>query len=267
MRIGFSGCGNMGEAMLSGALKSGFAKYQDIYVYTNTPERMESLKDKYNINCSESNKTMAESSDVIVLAIKPNKYEAVIKDIKDSVKTGAIVISVTPAYKISTLEQLFNRTDVKIVRTMPNTPALVGQGITGISFSKNIDESDKQIVMDFMGSFGKTVLVEEELMGAIGSLSGSSPAFVYMFIEAMGQAGIELGIPAKTSYYIASQSVLGSAHLAMESESHLSQLRDNVCSAGGTTIKGVNELESSGFKGNVISAMKKSYERFKELEH
>lgn len=266
MKIGFVGCGNMGEAMLRGIIDSKFAYAKDINIHSNTEKTMQYLKDKYGVNICVSNSEVAKLSQLVILAVKPNLYEKVISEIKQDIPESAIVLGITPAYTISAMEELIGRKDVKIARAMPNTPCLVSEGMTGVAFSDDFSEADKEYVKKLFQSFGDIIEIEENLMGAIGSLSGSSPAFIYMLIEAMGEAGIEMGFKAQDAYRISAKSVLGSAKMVLNTDEHPAKLRDNVCSAGGTTIAGVNIFEQNGFKGNIIEAMKASLKRFKELE-
>ncbi|NLM06799.1 MAG: pyrroline-5-carboxylate reductase [Tissierellia bacterium] len=267
MKIGFAGCGNMGKAMLKGLLTKGFADKSEVFVHTERRESMDKIKSEFGVNIMDSNADAAKESDIIILAIKPDKYKEVIKEIKKEIKAGSILLGITPALTIATMEKHLDRKDVLVARAMPNTPAMVMVGMTGISFSKRFDDGNKKVLMDLFASMGEVIEIDEGLMGAIGSLSGASPAYTYMLIEAMGEMGIQLGFKAKDAYRISAMAVMGSAKMVLESGDHPAILRDNVCSPNGTTIAGVNELEANGFKGNIQEAMLKSLKRFKDLEH
>lgn len=266
MRIGFAGCGNMGKAMLKGLLTKGFAEKSDVFVHTERKESMDKIKSEFGVNIMDSNADVAKESDLLVLAIKPNKYKKVIKEVRKEMKASAILLGITPALKISTMEKYLDRKDVLVARAMPNTPAMVMAGMTGIAFPNKFDDEKKRVLMDLFASMGEVMEIDEDLMGAIGSMSGSSPAYIYMLIEAMGEMGIQFGFKAKDSYKIAAMAVMGSAKMVLEAGDHPAVLRDNVSSPHGTTIVGVNELEKSGFKGNIQEAMIKSLKRFKDLE-
>lgn len=266
MILGFIGCGNMGEAMLSGALSSGWIDSEKVIVHTKTPSRMEELKNKYDIRISKSNADVANEADFIILAVKPIVYESAISEIKDKIKDGAIVLGIAPAYSIAMLDKLIGNKNVKIARSIPNTPALVGKGIAGISFSSNMDITDKDLVFSFFNSFGEGIEIKEELMAAVGTLTGSGPAFVYMFVEAMAQAGIKLGVPTKDAYRFAAATVEGSAVMVSKTGKHPAKLRDEVCSPGGTTIEGVAVLEKSGMNGIVIDAIEASVNKFLRMQ-
>lgn len=266
MILGFIGCGNMGEAMLSGVLSSGWIDSEEVIVHTKTVSRMEKLKDKYGITTSESNADVAKEADFIILAVKPIVYESAITEIRDKIKDGAIVLGIAPAYSVAMLEKLIGNKQVKIARSIPNTPALVGKGIAGISFSGNMNNTDKDTVFSFFNSFGEGIEIREDLMAAVGTLTGSGPAFVYMFIEAMAQAGIKLGVPTTDAYRFAAATVEGSAAMVIKTEKHPAKLRDEVCSPGGTTIEGVAALEKSGLNGIVIDAVEASVTKFLRMQ-
>lgn len=265
-KIGFIGCGNMGEAMLAGALNAGWLTPSDIIVHTHTKERMSILKEKYDIEVVETNERIVQNAQMIILAVKPNLYEQVINEIKHVIHSRTILVAIAPAYSIDKVTQLTARDNVKVVRAMPNTPSMIGCGMAGVSFSSNFTDVDKSLVLGFFKSFGEAIEVKESIMPAVGSVSGSSPAFIYMMIEAMAQGAIQLGMQAKDAYLFAAKSVEGAAKMVEQTREHPSVLRDAVCSAGGTTIEGVVSLEQSGFKGALIEAMLKSSAKFKRME-
>ncbi len=264
-KLGFIGCGNMGEAMLAGALKGGFVSGQDVLVHTNTDKRLTELNQKYGIIQAKDNQDVAHNSKIIVFAVKPNLYNRVIEEIKEVVHEDSIIVVIAPSFSIDLVKKTFNK-NVKVARAMPNTPALVGCGVSGICFSDNMTENEKKEVMDFFNCFGIAIEVKEELMKAVGSVSGSSPAFIYMLIEAMADGAVLLGLSRKDAYQFAAKSVEGAARMVLETERHPGELKDAVCSPGGTTIEGVVELERNGFKGNIVQAMLKSAEKFKRME-
>ncbi|NLX61017.1 MAG: pyrroline-5-carboxylate reductase [Tissierellia bacterium] len=264
-KIGFIGCGNMGEAMLSGALNSGFVKSDDVVVHTRSRESLERLNKKYGIHMAKDNKDVAEKARIIVLAVKPNIYSQVIEEIMDKVNKDSIILAIAPSFSINVIKSMFNK-DIKVVRAMPNTPAMIGCGITGICFSDNMTAEEKKEILEFFLSLGETIEVKEELMKAVGSVSGSSPAFIYMLIEAMADAAVLLGMPRKDAYIFAAKAVEGAARMVVESGKHPGELKDAVCSPGGTTIEGVVKLEEKGFRSSIIEAMIKSAEKFHKME-
>lgn len=264
--LGFIGCGNMGRAMLAGALNAGLTTPERISVHTHTDAHQQKIAADYGVQALASNRDVAAESEIIVLAVKPNIYKDVILDVRDVLTAGQIVVAIAPAYSIRSIAALVDNDAVAIARAMPNTPAQIGQGMAGLCFSKNMSAEQQTAVTAFFESFGKVAIVREDTMHAVGSVSGSSPAFVYMVIEAMAEGAIKLGIPAKDAYTFAAQSVYGAAALVLESGEHPAVLRDAVCSAGGTTIAGVAALEKDGLKAALIDAMDASSEKFLAME-
>lgn len=258
MRIGFIGLGNMATAMIGGIVKKGIVKPEEILGSSRTKESLQKAVDAFGIRGMETNEKVAEEADVLVLSVKPQMYEAVIGEIRDAVKNDTIIISIAPGKTISWLSGLFGFSDEegKIVRCMPNTPALVGEGCTGVCFGQGINEREKETVMDILNSFGKAIEVAEHLMDAVGGVSGSSPAYVFLFIEAMADAAVADGMPRKQAYEFAAQAVYGSAKMVLETGMHPAELKDMVCSPGGTTIEAIRVLEEKGFRSAVIEAQK-----------
>ena len=265
-QLGFIGCGNMGRAMMSGALDKGWTTAERVVIHTHRKETMDTLATQYGVAVADSNRALAENADIIVLAVKPNVYADVLTDIREVLTEGKIVFAIAPAYSIASIAALVQNEGVRVARAMPNTPAQIGEGMAGLAFSDNMTGAERALVQSFFESFGKVAVVREDAMHAVGSVSGSSPAFVYMVIEGMAEGAIKLGIPAKDAYTFAAQSVLGAAALVLETGEHPAVLRDAVCSAGGTTIAGVAALEASGFKGAIMEAMDRSSEKFLAME-
>lgn len=265
-QLGFIGCGNMGRAMMSGALDKGWTTAERVVIHTHRKETMDTLAAQYGVAVADSNRALAENANIIVLAVKPNIYADVLADIREVLTEGQIILAIAPAYSIASIAALVQNEGVRVARAMPNTPAQIGEGMAGLAFSDNMTEAERALVQSFFESFGKVAVVREDAMHAVGSVSGSSPAFVYMVIEGMAEGAIKLGIPAKDAYTFAAQSVLGAAALVLETGEHPAVLRDAVCSAGGTTIAGVAALEASGFKGAIMEAMDRSSEKFLTME-
>ena len=265
-QLGFIGCGNMGRAMMSGALEKEWTTAERVVIHTHHKETMDTLAAQYGVAVADSNRALAENADIIVLAVKPNIYADVLADVREVLTEGQIVLAIAPAYSITSIAALVQNEGVRVARAMPNTPAQIGKGMAGLAFSDNMTGAERALVQSFFESFGKVAVVREDAMHAVGSVSGSSPAFVYMVIEGMAEGAIKLGIPAKDAYTFAAQSVLGAAALVLETGEHPAVLRDAVCSAGGTTIAGVAALEASGFKGAIMEAMDRSSEKFLAME-
>jgi len=256
MKVGFIGVGNMGYAMLKGAL----TVFNDTMVYTDiNKKRLEEVKVKLGIDYVLTNQEVVNQSDIIVLAIKPQYMSEVL--IKLQIDTPKILISIAPGITIEHVNALLGG-NPKIVRAMPNTPALVGEGMSGICFGDmNFSEKDKEEVIKLFDSFGKSVVLPENLMDVVVPISGSSPAYVFMFIEAMADAGVLKGLSRDIAYKMAAQSVLGAAKMVLETGKHPAILKDAVCSPGGTTIEAVRVLEEKGLRSSVIEAMNACYEK------
>lgn len=261
-KLGFIGLGNMGKAMLSGALKNKYVKNTEVIFRKN--RNPEEIVEKYKVTSGKDNIEIAEKSKIIVLAVKPNIYAEIIEEIKDSVSENTIIMNITPSFSIKEIQNLFGK-NIKVARAMPNTPAMVNAGITGLCFSDNMTDSDKEDIINFTNSFGETVIIKEDLMGGLSAISGSGPAYIYMLIEAMADAGVKEGISRKDSYKLAAKTVEGAAKMVLETGIHPGELKDNVCSPGGTTIAGVIELENNGFRSSIIKGIGKTVDRFKEM--
>ena len=257
--FGFIGMGNMGSAMLKGA-SNVFSK-EDIVFSEANKEKMHSFSKEIGVECVESNAQCVEASKYVILAVKPQYMQEVLDEIKDRLTSEQVVISIAAGKTLAYFAE--NLPDyVRVIRAMPNTPALVNEGMTGICYDHD-KFSDEEIatVNKFFNSFGKVVTVDENMMDAVVCASGSSPAYVYMFIEALADSVVKYGIRRDMAYELVAQTVLGSAKMVLETKEHPGLLKDKVCSPGGTTIAGVAALEECGFRNAVIKATDKCYEK------
>lgn len=264
MKIGFIGLGNMADAIIGGMLKKGIVKASDIIGSAKTETTLNRMAEKYDIGVTNDNAEAAKEADVLILAVKPQFLEEVIGNIKGVIREETLIISVAAGKSIAWIEEAFGR-KIKLVRCMPNTPALVGEGCTGVCVNSRVSEEDKDFSLKLMQSFGKAFLISENLIDTVGAVSGSSPAFVFMFIEAMADAGVAAGMTRTQAYEFAAQAVAGSAKLMLESGKHPGELKDMVCSPGGTTIQGVKVLEEKGMRGAVMAALAACIEKSKKL--
>lgn len=253
MKIGFIGCGNMASGMIRGILASGRAKKADLSASDRSEEAKKRIRDEFGIACA-SNEEIAAGSDLLVLAVKPQVYEAVIPQIRSLVKDTTILVSIAPGKSLSWLREQFGR-ELKIVRVMPNTPALVQEGMSALSPNALVSEEELDLVLSLFRSFGKALTVPENMLDVVTAVSGSSPAYVFLFIEAMADGAVALGMPRAQAYEFAAQAVLGSAKMVLETGLHPGQLKDMVCSPGGTTIEAVRVLEEKGFRSGVMEAV------------
>nr|WP_307776441.1 pyrroline-5-carboxylate reductase [uncultured Cetobacterium sp.] len=265
MKIGFIGAGNMSQAIIKGIISSKIVTPENIYASDKNIVILNKISTDYKINISEDNKHIASTCDVIFLAVKPQYYIEVINEISPIIMENSMIVSITPGHSLKDLENNFNK-KVKIIRTMPNTPAMVCEGMTGICSNKEVGERELNFVLSLFNSVGKAEVVPEYLMDAVVGVSGSSPAYVYMFIEAMADGAVKEGMPRELAYKFAAQAVLGSAKMVLETGLHPGILKDMVCSPGGATIEAVAVLEKKGFRSSIIEAMKSCIEKAKKLK-
>lgn len=265
MKIGFIGLGNMATAMIGGILMKGMAKPEDIMGSSKTPVTMERVKEKYGIAIAADNCEVASASEILFLAVKPQFLSEIIDEIKDSVKKETLIVSIAAGKTLEWLETAFARPELKIVRCMPNTPALVLEGCTGICAGEKVTSGELDRVVELMEAFGKAEVVPERLMDVVVGVSGSSPAYVFLFIEAMADAAVAAGMPRAQAYRFVSQAILGSAKMVLETGRHPGELKDMVCSPGGTTIQAVKVLEEMGFRGTVMDAVEACIDKSKSL--
>jgi len=265
MKIGFIGLGNMATAMIGGILQQKRVEPQDIIGSARTEATKELVKSKFNITIAESNKQVAEQSDILFLAVKPIFFPEVISEIKEAVKESTLVVSIAAGKTLDYLRESFGRPECKLIRCMPNTPALVLEGCTGVCAGDNVTKEELEQVLLLLRSFGTASVVPERLMDVVVGVSGSSPAYVFMFIEAMADEAVAAGMPRSQAYEFAAQSVLGSAKMVLETGRHPGELKDMVCSPGGTTIQAVKVLEEKGMRAAVMDAMEACIEKSKSL--
>ncbi len=258
--VGFIGCGNMAQAIIGGIVNSKLVNGENIKASNTSAEKLHKVKNNFEISITTDNKEVAEFADILFLAIKPNKYEDVIKEIEKYVKDDVIIVTIAAGISIEFVEQCFKK-KIKIVRTMPNTSALVGESMTAICNNKAVTYEELENILNIFNSLGKTEIIDENLINAFIGVSGSSPAYVYMFIEAMADGAVLNGIPRDKAYKLAAQAVLGAAKMVLETGKHPGELKDNVCSPGGTTIEAVYSLEKNNLRGTVIEAMEKCTEK------
>lgn len=256
-KIGFIGCGNMGKAMLAGILQAELVKPEEVMVSCHTKKSAEEIEAKFGVKALLNNGEVAKQAKVLFLAVKPNKFDEIMPAVRAGLeqnkwKEQTMVISVAAGKDLAYLESHLPAGQ-KIVRVMPNTPALVGEGMSALTPNPQVSEEELAYVLTIFESFGRAEVVPESMMDAVVGVSGSSPAYVYMFIEALADGAVAAGMPRNQAYTFAAQSVLGSAKMVLETGQHPGTLKDAVCSPGGTTIAGVAELEKQGLRNAVIA--------------
>ncbi len=261
--IGFIGAGNMAEAIISGILKNGIFESENIVVFDISKDRSDYMSERYKIKTLDSEEKILQESDYTFLAVKPQVFPS-LRESGFGLNYQGTIISIMAGVDLSSLKIAFPKAEV--VRTMPNFPALVGEGMTGLCFSNSISKEKKDVVVNIFDSIGKTLILEEKNIDALTGLSGSGPAFVFQFAEALADAGVYCGLPRKDAYLLAAQTIYGSAKMIMETGNHPGDLKDSVTSPGGTTIEGIKNLEKNGFRNAVMEAVIGSYKKSKELK-
>lgn len=254
----------MGSAIIGGIVTSGLAAAGQITVSAHTQATLDRLSKAYGVNTTLDNRLVAQRSDIIFLSVKPYLYEDVIEEIRDVVDEEKLVVAIAAGISLSRLDDYFGR-PVKIIRAMPNTPAMVRQAMSAIAPNENVTKEELMAVTSIFESFGRAEVVPESLLDAVTGVSGSSPAYVYLFLEAMADAAVAEGMPRAQAYKFAAQAVLGAATMALETGEHPGALKDAVCSPGGTTIEAVAKLEETGFRNSVISAVRCCVAKSKDM--
>ncbi|MEY4705793.1 MAG: Pyrroline-5-carboxylate reductase [Nitrospirota bacterium] len=262
-KITFIGGGQMAEAMIGGLLLGRVCSAELIWATDPVAERRDRLKSQFGIQVGSSNHEAVAWADVVVLAVKPQTLPAVLNELGPAL-AHALIISIVAGVTIRTIaEQVGEAT--RAIRAMPNTPALVREGMTALAIGAGVSDDDSQLARTVFDAVGRVVLVEERLMDAVTGLSGSGPAYVFLAIEALADGGVKMGLSRQTSELLAAQTVLGAARLVLESGVHPAQLKDRVASPGGTTIAGLYQLEQGGLRATLMAAVEAATARSKEL--
>ncbi|MCA9529028.1 MAG: pyrroline-5-carboxylate reductase [Myxococcales bacterium] len=262
--IAFMGAGNMAGALIEGLIRAGVASPGDIVASEPRDERRAELEAAHGIRTSADNVEAVAGADVVVLSVKPQIIDDVLADLSEALTPDALVISIAAGVPLARLEAGLPP-ETRVIRTMPNTPALVGAGATALAGGTHATGDDLALARKLFDAVGITFVVGEGLIDAVSGLSGSGPAFVYLFIEALSDGGVEMGLPRATALALAAQTVRGAGAMALAPGAHPAQLKDQVTSPGGTTIAGVHALERGGLRAAVMDAVKAATERSREL--
>jgi pyrroline-5-carboxylate reductase len=263
-RWGFIGAGKMATALAKGMLRAGVARVETICAADPLPEARNRFHLETGAAVFDSNFEVVRGTDVLVLAVKPQSMRAVMSQLRPAVTTEHLVVSIAAGVTIASLVEGLG-SNVSVVRVMPNTPALVGEGASAYALGAAVRSDDEAVVQSFLGSVGHAVRVPESLLDAVTGLSGSGPAFVYLVIEALSDGGVRAGLPRDVATLLATQTVLGAAKMVRETGEHPGALKDQVASPGGTTIAGLHALETAGVRGALIDAVVAASRRATEL--
>jgi pyrroline-5-carboxylate reductase len=262
-KLSFVGGGRMAEALISGVLSSASYKAEQIHVADPDAARLDHLKRQYGVQIGVTNREAVVSGDVVVLAVKPQVTAEVLKEIGD-VLAKRLVISVVAGVRLRRIIEVCGP-HARVIRAMPNTPAMVGEGMTALAIGPGVGENEVAYARQIFESVGKVVPVDERFMDAVTGLSGSGPAYVFLMIEAMTDGGVKMGLTRETASLLAAQTVLGAARMVLETGQHPARLKDEVASPGGTTIAGLHRLEQGGLRGLLIDAVEAATKRSQEL--
>ncbi|GAB6071653.1 pyrroline-5-carboxylate reductase [Venenivibrio stagnispumantis] len=263
-RVGIIGTGNMGEALIKGIIEKTDIKSTQIIAYDINKEKLDSIVDKYNIAGASDSKKVVKLSEYIILAVKPKDLKETLQPLKDLFNEDKVIISILAGVKIAKIKEILAK-NIPVVRIMPNTPALIGEGTIGISFDDIIKDDKKLFITELFSIMGEVFIKDENYMDIITGLAGSGPAYVYIFIDALAQGGVKMGLSYEEALQMAIQTVIGSAKLLKETGLHPMVARDKVTSPAGTTIYGIATLEEEGFRNAVIKAVENATKRSKEL--
>ena len=254
----------MASAIIGGLLSSGLSDREHVIASDKSEASVERLKESFGIRACSENTEVSSAADILFLAVKPDVFKLVIPEIRDSLKKEVVVVSIAAGQSIAKVEAAFER-PVKLIRVMPNTPALVGASMSALCRNELVTEEELEEVYKLFCSFGEAEVIPEKLMDAVVGISGSSPAYVYMIIEAMADAAVADGMPRAQAYKFAAQAVLGSAKMVLETGKHPGELKDMVCSPGGTTIEAVAVLEKMGLRSAVIEGQRACVRKSREM--
>ncbi|MCM2315825.1 MAG: pyrroline-5-carboxylate reductase [Thermoanaerobaculia bacterium] len=262
--IGFVGAGNMAEALIRGLLKGGHVDASKISASGPRTERMAELGERFGIHTTTDNREVVARSGILVLSVKPQIMRRVLSEIADTLRDDVLVISIAAGVPIATIEARLRR-EVRIIRAMPNTPALVDAGATAIARGEHATADDVVLATRIFDAVGITVVLEEIHLDAVTGLSGSGPAYMFLILEALSDAGVKVGLSRRNAQQLAAQTVLGSAKLLLETNYHPGLLKDMVTSPGGTAIAGLHTLEAGGLRTTLMNAVEVATNRSKEL--
>jgi len=263
--IAILGSGNMGEALISGLISAGSSRPENIICTDVRDDKLEAVKSKYGVRTMTSNRDAVAAADIIIYAVKPQIIAAVLKETSDLLDMSKLIISIAAGVPLAAIEKSLNK-QLRLIRVMPNIAASVKEAASAVAAGKHATKDDIALAQLIFNSVGKSVFLKENyLMDAITGLSGSGPAYIFLIVDALADAGVKVGLSRQDSLFLATQTVLGAAKLLMETKEHPGQLKDRVTSPGGTAIAGIHTLEKGGLRTTLINAVEVATNRSKEL--
>ena len=263
-KLGFLGGGAMAEALIAGILKKELLPSSQITVSDLSNPRLTYLQEKYSVVVSDNNRDLVTAADIVILAVKPFVVEKILLEVKNLFIQNKMIISIAAGLTTAYVEELI-AVPVPVVRVMPNTPALIGAGISAVASGKYADQQAEEKAVAVFSAVGKTVLLQESLMDSVTGLSGSGPAYIYLILEALSDAGVRMGLPRDVATLLSAQTMIGAAGMVMETGEHVAVLKERVTTPGGTTVAGLFSLEEAGVRAALMKAVEAATVRSREL--
>jgi pyrroline-5-carboxylate reductase len=264
-KICIIGTGNMGEALISGLISSASSKPKNIICTDVREAKLKAIQEEYGVRTTPNNPEAVADSDIVIYAVKPQIMAAVLNETAEKLDMSKLIISIAAGVPMEAIESCLDK-KLRLIRVMPNIAAAVKEAATAVAAGKHATEEDIKLAMTIFNSIGKTVFIPENyLMDAITGLSGSGPAYIFLIVEAMADAGVKVGLSRQEALFLSAQTVLGAAKMLIETQEHPGQLRDRVTSPGGTAIAGLATLEQGGLRTTLINAVEVATNRSKEL--
>jgi pyrroline-5-carboxylate reductase len=263
-QVGLVGTGNMGEALIKGLLHGHVCKPEQIFCSDTRPERLKVVRETYGVKGTSHNIEVVKHSEILILAVKPQIMKQVVSEVSKYLDLSKLIISIAAGVPLDAIESCVNK-DLKLIRVMPNICVSVREGVSAIAGGKHIHKEDLMIAKTIFDSVGKSLFVEETLLDAVTGLSGSGPAYIFLIIDALADAGVKVGLSRNDALILASQTVLGAAKMLIETGEHPGKLKDLVTSPGGTAIAGLHTLEEGGLRTTLMNAVEVATQRSKAL--
>ncbi len=263
-KIGVIGTGNMGGALISGLIYSRSSIPDNIICSDIRKDKLKSIKGAYGVVTTSNNLDVVRASEIVIYAIKPQIMASILKETAASLDMSKVIISIAAGVPLAAIESCLNK-DLRVIRVMPNIAASVKEGAAAIAAGTHVLKDDLKIAKAIFDSVGKSVIIEEELMDTITGLSGSGPAYIFLIVDALADAGVKMGLSREDALFLSGQTVLGAAKLLMETKEHPGKLKDRVTSPGGTAIAALHTLEQGGLRTTLINAVEVATKRSKEL--
>lgn len=268
LRVAVLGAGKMGGILLQAFVRTGLFPAQQIAATVAHELRAEALSKQFGLAVTTDNRRAVEDADIVLLAVKPTQVVQLVREVSPSLKSGALVISIAASVKTAAIEEALGGVggaEAAVIRAMPNTPAMLGAGITALCRGRFVTDEQLGLAQQIFSTVGRTVVVDERHMDAVTGLSGSGPAFLYIILESLAEAGVNVGLPREIATQLAAQTAYGAAKMVLETGSHPALLKDEVTTPAGCTVDGILELEEGGLRVTLIKAVKRATERAREL--